>query len=87
MHSEPTANPTRQRNELRITRRRVLTTSVMGVAATVLVACSQGTSREAERGRERDIERTSIVDSLQSTETARLVSGTPGATPPTTPEE
>jgi len=59
----------------------------MGVAATVLVACSQGTSREAERGRERDIERTSIVDSLQSTETARLVSGTQGATPLTTPEE
>lgn len=87
MHSEPTANPTRQRTDVPITRRRVLTASAMGVAAAVLGACSQGTSREAERGRERDIERTSIVDSLQATESARLVSGTPDATPPVTPEE
>lgn len=87
MHSELTANPTRQRTDVPITRRRVLTASMMGVAATVLGACSQGTSREAERGRQQDIERTSIVDSLQATGSARLVSGTPEATPPTTPDE
>lgn len=58
----------------------------MGVAATVLASCAQGASPEAERGRERDIERTSVVDSLQATESARLITGTPRATPPTTPD-
>jgi hypothetical protein len=49
----------------------------------VLTACAQGTSREAERGQERDAERTSVVDDLQATQTARLVLGTPPATPGT----
>ncbi len=62
--------------------RRVLALAFVGVACAVLVSCSQGTSRDAERGREVDAERTSVVDLLQATETSRLISGTPAASPP-----
>lgn len=59
----------------------------IGVAAAVLASCSQGTSRDAERARQQDAERTSVVDNLQATETARLVSGSPEASPTIEPEE
>lgn len=61
--------------------------SVIGFAATVLTSCAQGTSRDAERGREQDAERTSIVNNLQATETSRLVSGTPEASPTVEPDD
>ncbi len=61
--------------------------AIFGVAGTILVSCSQGTSRDAERGRQQDAERTSVVDNLQATETSRLVSGTPDASPTAEPEE
>jgi hypothetical protein len=61
--------------------------SALGFGATVLVSCSQGSSREAERARERDAERTSVVDSLQATQTAKLVTGTPGTPEVSTPED
>lgn len=64
-----------------------MSTAIVAIAVTVLASCAQGTSRDADRGRERDAERTSIVNSLQATESARLVSGTPEATPPSTPDE
>jgi F420-0:gamma-glutamyl ligase len=87
MPSEPIAHPTPLPINPRVTRRRVVGVAVIGIAATAFASCAQGSSPEAERGRELDIERTSVVDNLQATETARLISGTPRATPPTTPEE
>jgi hypothetical protein len=51
-----------------------------GLVAT-LSACSTGSRREAERGRERDAQETSVVESMQQTATAGLVMGTPPATP------
>lgn len=71
----------------RPTPRSLLAIATFGVVAAILVSCSQGTSRDAERGREQDAERTSVVDNLQATETARLVSGTPDASPTVEPEE
>ena len=68
-------------------RRSVLCVATLGVVATILVSCSQGTSRDAERGREQDAERTSVVDNLQATETSRLVTGSPEASPTIEPEE
>ena len=74
------------RTESRLTRRRLCGLGGLGAGvALVLSACAQGTSREAERGKELDAERTSVVDNLQATQTARLVLGTPPATP-STPE-
>ncbi len=46
-----------------------------------LAGCSTGSSREAERGKRRDSERTSVVDNVQATRTAGLIMGTPPATP------
>ena len=73
--------------DLNRTRWRMLGLATIGVVATVLVSCSQGTSRDAERGREQDAERTSVVDNLQATETSRLVTGSPEASPTIEPEE
>ena len=50
---------------------------------TVLIAvtaCAEGTEREAREGQESDAERTSVVDDLQATNTARVLASTP--TPP-----
>ena len=84
MPLEPTANHRPPPTDAAL---RVLTLFLIGVAAALLVSCSQGTSRDAERGREVDAERTSVVDNLQATVTARLVSGSPAASPPADPEE
>jgi hypothetical protein len=63
--------------------RRSLLCGALGIAggAASLTACSTGSSREAERARERDAQRTSVVDDLQATRTASLIIGTPPATP------
>ncbi|HYI24193.1 MAG TPA: hypothetical protein VD767_02195 [Thermomicrobiales bacterium] len=54
----------------------------MATSAVLLLAgCATGNSREAERGRARDAERTSVVDSLQQTATSSLISATPPSTP------
>lgn len=65
-----------------ISRRRVLV-GLLGITggAVGLTACSTGSSREAERGRARDAERTSVVDNTQATRSASLIMGTPPATP------
>jgi hypothetical protein len=97
MHSEPIENPAevdRQRTSLElstladgmaggysVSRRRLLLGAVAVLGGGGLTACSTGSSREAERGRQRDAERTSVVDDLQATRTASLVLGTPPATP------
>ncbi|HYJ12600.1 MAG TPA: hypothetical protein VEW66_03360, partial [Thermomicrobiales bacterium] len=71
-----------QASTSRVSRRRILlgTCGIAGIAVG-LTACSTGSSREAERGRERDAERTSVVDRMQATRTASLIIGTPPATP------
>ncbi|MEJ7839804.1 MAG: hypothetical protein WKF81_13410 [Thermomicrobiales bacterium] len=58
----------------------------MIVCVAVIAGCAEGTSRDAERGRERDTERTSVVDELQSTRTTEIIKGTPNASPTTTPD-
>ena len=87
MPLEPIANRVPPPTESRFTRRRLFSLTAIGAGSTILVSCAQGTSREAERGKERDAERTSVVDNLQATRTADLVDGTPDATPPSTPDE
>ena len=73
-------------NPIRLTRRQAML-GLLGVAGGVsLTACSTGSSREAERGKRRDAERTSVVDEVQATRTAGLILGTPPATP-ATPDE
>ena len=94
MHSEPIAS--REATDLavidqkevnrrgQVTRRRLLLGGLeLASGAVGLTACSTGSSREAERGRTRDAERTSVVDSMQATRTASLIFGTPPATPST----
>jgi hypothetical protein len=44
-----------------------------------LVGCAEGTARDAEKGRARDAEATSVVDNLQSTRTSELINGSPEA--------
>jgi len=47
----------------------------------VLAGCSEGTSKDAERGKVEDARRTSVVSDLQATHSARLIlQGTPPAT-------
>ncbi len=48
----------------------------------VLAGCAEGTSSDAERGKARDAQRTSVVSDLQATQSARLLE--PGTPPPTT---
>jgi hypothetical protein len=77
----------RQAKGRRLIGRRGLVLALGGlVGSGVLAGCSTGSSREAERGRRRDAERTSIVDEVQATRTASLILGTPPATPGT-PED
>ena len=81
MPLEPIASPAPSRSDRKRLSRRALIGVGAAATATVLVSCAQGTSREAERGKERDAERTWVVDALQATTTARLVQATPPATP------
>ncbi|HYH12436.1 MAG TPA: hypothetical protein VD789_08800 [Thermomicrobiales bacterium] len=47
----------------------------------VLVGCAEGTSRDAERGKAQDAQRTSVVSDMQATYSASVLQqGTP---PPT----
>ncbi len=86
MPSEPIANHRPGANDGRqralILRRRVRAIAVVGLAMLVLAGCAEGTSRDAQRGREADAERTSVVDSLQATSSADLIRRTAEGTPP-----
>lgn len=85
----PLANmhdPNRMQTESRLSRRAVLGIVAAGTATLLVAGCSSGSSREAERARERDAERTSVVDEMQQTATSSLVLGTPSATPGTDDE-
>jgi hypothetical protein len=82
MPLDPTENLAPRLATKPITRRRLLGAFTLGAGSSgLLAACSTGTSRDAQRGRERDAERTSVVDNLQATRTAELVLGTPPSTP------
>lgn len=80
MRLEPTENPA-PASRAACSRRRLVAGVLVTVAgSSVLVSCSTGSSREAERGRRQDAERTSVVDHLQATRTAELVRSTPEST-------
>jgi hypothetical protein len=65
-----------------VLRRKAFGVVVIGVLVLALVGCAEGTSRDAERGREADAERTSVVDSLQATSSADLIRRAGEAMPP-----
>lgn len=50
----------------------------------LLVGCAEGTSRDAERGKAQDAERTSVVSNMQATHSARVLQQ---GTPPTETSE
>ena len=51
------------------------------LGATLLVGCADGIASDAERGREADEKRDSVVTDLQATQTWNLIHGTPESTP------
>ena len=51
------------------------------IAALLLTGCADGLATDAERGRESDTRRDSVVTDLQATQTWNLVHGTPESTP------
>jgi Ni/Co efflux regulator RcnB len=58
----------------------------LAVLAATLAGCAEGTSRDAEQGKARDAQRTSVVSDMQATHSARvLLPGTPPL-PTQTPE-
>lgn len=75
MHAQPTTTIDAGRT------RRSLIGLVAGGAIAITTGCASGSRREAERGRARDAERTSVMDTMQQTATASLVNGTPPSTP------
>jgi len=83
MHLEPTAPQDRWATNRLCKRGRHL--FLVAVSVLIIVGCAEGTSRDAERGRERDAQRTSVVDDLQSTRTSEIIKGTPPSTPGATP--
>jgi hypothetical protein len=86
MPSEPTPSRALAWNDARWSRRALGGIAAAALGAT-LTSCSTGSRQEAERGREREAEETSVVESMQQTATAGLVMGTPPATPTGEPEE
>lgn len=86
MPSEPIAsrqpNPIDLPSGVRIVRRATRAAALFGLVLLLLAGCAEGTSRDAERGRQADTERTSVVDSLQATSSADLVLRAGQATPP-----
>ena len=51
------------------------------LAATLLGGCADGRATDAQRGRQADQDRESIVTDMQATQTWNLVHGTPESTP------
>lgn len=56
------------------------------IAASLLTGCLVGDADEAQRGMLQDAQRTSVVDELQATESARLVAPSTPGTPDTESE-
>jgi hypothetical protein len=61
-----------------------LATGYIGIALVLaaLAGCAEGTSQDAERGKLRDQQRTSVVSDMQATYSARVLE--PGTPPPPT---
>jgi hypothetical protein len=55
--------------------------AVLLLAATLLAGCADGLATDAQRGRNEDATRESIVTDLQATQTWNLIHGTPESTP------
>lgn len=55
--------------------------SVVLIAGVLLTGCADGQVQDAERGRDSDASRESVVTDLQATQTWNLVHGTPESTP------
>jgi hypothetical protein len=81
MPLEPIASPAADRSDSTLSRRHWLSIAALVIPGAVLAGCSSGTRREAERGRERDAERTSVMDAMQATDSARLLQSTPTSQP------
>lgn len=86
MPSDPIASHHLKENDRQLrprTRRRgVWGVALVGSIMLVLVGCAEGTSRDAERGRQKDAERTSVVDDLQASASADLLRRAAEGTPP-----
>jgi hypothetical protein len=82
MPSEPIARPGQPRTS---TQNRGRKLALVALCVLAIAGCAEGTARDAERGRERDARRTSVVDELQSTRTSEIILGTPPASPTATP--
>jgi len=67
---------------MRISRRGFFLSGAV-LATGLLAGCAEGSRSDAERGKQEDAERDSVVKDLQATETYRLVNdrGTPLPTP------
>lgn len=59
--------------------------AIGGLCVAMLVGCSTGSAPEAERAREDDAERTSVITDMQATYTWELINSTPSATLTETP--
>ena len=83
MRSEPIVrlDATKPRPPHRPLRLRLIALTLAGLTLIAAVTgCAEGTARDARQGQEADAERTSVVQELQATESARILEITP--TPP-----
>lgn len=81
MPLEPTARPVRGTTSMTSLRRLSALVAVAVLALGLLAGCADGLAPDAQRGREQDRSRDSIVTDLQATQTWNLVHGTPPSTP------
>lgn len=83
MPLEPTGRRDRGQTSMDKTRWRTVGArfAAVLVSVTLLAGCADGIASDAERGREADEKRDSIVTDLQATQTWNLVHGTPESTP------
>lgn len=85
MPLEPTEHPgPKKRSSAHHGTRHLLSPIVLALTGLTLLAavvgCAEGTRRDARDGQDADAERTSVVQELQATRSARILASTP--TPP-----
>lgn len=85
MPLEPIGHPARAIRTNRLSRRRLLAGASVFLSGAILTGCAEGRVRDAQRGKEEDASRESVVKDLQATETWNIIHGTPASTP--SPEE
>lgn len=56
------------------------------LAIMLLTGCSTGTAPEANRGKQEDSQRESVISDMQATHTWNIIYGTPESTPEATEE-